>query len=99
MRTKIIAVCIVPCILILCMIAVVLIPGCSSTSPQSPPTLATLATPATTLTTTTSPAMTPGGTCRQGLTWCNGHCSDLLADIGDCGACGTPCPSGQSCLS
>lgn len=99
MRTKIIAVFTLPHILILCIIAVVLISGCSSTSTQSPPQLAT---PATTLpipVPTTGPPLTPGGTCRQGLTWCHGHCSDLFVDIGDCGACGNTCPSGESCVN
>jgi hypothetical protein len=100
MRTKIIAAGIVSCILSLCIMAVVLISGCSSPSPVSPLPLATPATPPTpaaTLPATVSP-LTSGGTCRQGLTWCNGHCSDLSADIGDCGACGNPCPSGQTCI-
>ena len=98
MTRKIIAACIGPGILILCILAVVLIPGCSSTSTKSPPHLVTPATPATPLPATVPP-LTTGGTCRQGLTWCNGHCSDLSVDIGDCGACSNSCPSGQSCVS
>ncbi|WP_424025566.1 hypothetical protein [Methanoregula sp.] len=43
--------------------------------------------------------MTPGGTCRQGLTSCNGQCSDLSVDIGNCGACGNTCHSGQPCVN
>lgn len=98
MRIKFIAYCIVHHILILCIIAVVLISGCSSTSTEYPPSLITPTTPAITLPATTSPTLTPGGACRQGLTWCNGHCSDLSAAIGDCGTCGNACPSGQSCM-
>lgn len=92
--------------LILLSIVLLLVSGCTQTVPDNKPGLATglTLTPLTTATTATlSPAtvppLTPQGTCRQGLTWCNGHCSDLFADIGDCGACGNPCPSGQSCLN
>jgi hypothetical protein len=100
MSTKISAARVVPCILSACIIAVVLIAGCSSPSPPSPPPPATPATPVTPATTfpATVPPLTTGGTCRQGLTWCEGHCSDLSADIGDCGACGNACPSGHTCI-
>jgi hypothetical protein len=100
MRTKIIAAGIVPGFLIVCIMAAVLVSGCSSPSPPSLPPPATPATPtapAIPLPATVLP-LTTGGTCRQGLTWCNDHCSDLSADIGDCGACNNPCPSGQTCI-
>jgi len=91
--------------LILFIIVLLLVSGCTQTVLGNKPGLATdlPPTPLTTVTTvtlppTTVPPLTPGGTCRQGLTWCNGHCSDLSVAIGDCGACGTTCPSGQSCV-
>jgi len=78
-------------------IAVVLIAGCSSISKTSNSS-ASLTTPATSLP-TTIPTLTSGGTCQDGFTWCNGHCVELSLDIGNCGACGNSCPSGQSCVN
>jgi hypothetical protein len=101
MRKKMFAACTLSGILIVCMTAAVLAAGCSSPTAKSfPPltTLTALTTPATSVSATVPPP-TPGGTCRQGLTWCHGHCSDLSADIADCGACGNPCFSGQSCVN
>jgi hypothetical protein len=91
-------------ILIFLLVAVLITSGCTFAEPGvTAPTprivyVTVPATPATTLP-ATGPPLTTGGTCRQGLTWCNGHCSDLSADIGDCGACGNTCPSGQSCVN
>ena len=86
-----------PVILACVILAVVLIAGCSSIS-KIPNSSASLTTPATTLPTTV-PTLTPGGTCHDGFTWCNGHCVELSLDIGNCGACGNSCPSGQSCVN
>lgn len=99
MMKKIIAVSIVPSILIICIVALVLITGCNSTATKSPPQPITSTIPVTIVPATTPPPLTTGGTCRQGLTWCNDHCTDLSAAIGDCGACGVICPTGQSCVS
>jgi hypothetical protein len=35
--------------------------------------------------------------CQQGLTNCNGKCSDLQQDDANCGACGTACGAGTVC--
>lgn len=86
-----------PVILACVILAVVLIAGCSSISKTSNSS-ASLTTPATSLP-TTIPTLTPGGTCQDGFTWCNGHCVELSLDIGNCGACGNSCPSGQSCVN
>lgn len=90
---------------VLLIIVLLLVSGCTQPVSDNKPGLKTELT-LTSLTPTTTvtlpPAavspLTPGGMCRQGLTWCNGHCSDLTVDIGDCGACGNPCPPGQSCV-
>ena len=97
MKTKKTTTGIVPWFLVTGIMTLVLISGCSSPSADSPPPLITTTTPATPQPPAPSLPVTGGGTCRPGLTWCNGHCSDLSADIGDCGACGTACPSGQAC--
>jgi hypothetical protein len=38
------------------------------------------------------------GGCGVGLTMCGGSCVDLLADELNCGACGSACSAGQTCL-
>lgn len=92
-----------PCIsfaMIGCVIALVLMAGCSSPPAQSPAavTVTLPATSATTIPATTIPVLQTEGSCRQGLTWCTDHCVDLAFDIGNCGTCGNACPSGQSCV-
>jgi len=37
--------------------------------------------------------------CAAGLTNCNGTCVDLQTDANNCGACGTICPAGATCVN
>jgi hypothetical protein len=37
-------------------------------------------------------------TCAMGQMLCSGRCADLMNDGANCGACGTACPSGMSCV-
>jgi hypothetical protein len=39
-----------------------------------------------------------GGECRRGFSVCDNHCVDLAVDTTHCGACGTTCGDGQSCI-
>lgn len=85
-------------ILLLCLAAAVLVAGCSSQPAKTLPPLITTGIPATTTPAAATLPVTTAGACREGLTWCNGHCSDLAVAIGDCGSCGNVCPDGQTCL-
>ena len=40
-----------------------------------------------------------GGTCRAGLTECNGKCVDLITDRNHCGTCDTVCTTDRTCFS
>jgi len=89
-------------VLVFLVIGILMISGCTGSRQVSTPTVnsdhTTVPVTAATTSATMAPPLTSGGTCRQGLTWCNGHCSDLSVDIGDCGACSSPCGSGQACV-
>jgi len=37
------------------------------------------------------------GSCTAGRSFCSGTCRNLQNDTGNCGSCGTTCPSGQTC--
>lgn len=39
-----------------------------------------------------------GGSCRPGLSECNGTCVNVGSDSEHCGSCGTACSSGERCL-
>ena len=39
------------------------------------------------------------GSCPEGQTSCNGACADTQVDRGNCGACGTVCPTGYACTN
>lgn len=38
-----------------------------------------------------------GQCCTKGLALCSGICSDLTADVNNCGTCGNGCPDGSIC--
>ena len=40
-----------------------------------------------------------GSYCGSGQTLCNGVCVLLQSDPNNCGACGTTCPTGETCSS
>jgi hypothetical protein len=85
-------------ILILCSGCVAPNSSQGSLSSLSPIAQGTIS-PATGMTNAAPGSYSSGIACRQGLSSCNGGCSDLTVDIGNCGACGVACPSGQSCSS
>ena len=37
--------------------------------------------------------------CSSGITNCGGACRNLSNDANNCGACGTACPGGKTCVS
>ena len=39
------------------------------------------------------------GACDEGLTDCTGTCVNLDTDSNNCGACGTTCQGGQTCVA
>ncbi len=43
------------------------------------------------------PSKNSPGSCSAGQTSCSGACTSTQTDAKNCGACGTACPSGQSC--
>ncbi|MEQ1565460.1 MAG: hypothetical protein ABMA64_07475 [Myxococcota bacterium] len=63
-------------------VALVGCPSKTSSSPDDP--------------TPTTPATTPSA-CDRGRVDCDGACVDLFDDVDNCGSCGTPCATGESC--
>jgi hypothetical protein len=67
--------------------------------PQTTPALA-ITTVITTITGTpvTTPAPTKSVVCPYDRRVCDNHCTDIMTDQSNCGACGVPCGYPQTCL-
>lgn len=83
------------------LVCCILISGCTTTPVSSTPGNKPVVTEsqATALPTSLTPVLqnTPLITCDRDMTNCNGYCRYLKTDIGNCGACGISCPTGQTC--